>query len=80
MKLYPNPANEYVRLAIASTEAAEATVTICNLMGQTLSNEIITLTEGNNDVTISTSNLNAGVYMVNVKTEKGTSTQKLIVR
>lgn len=80
MKLYPNPASEYVRVAIASTEAAEATVSICNLMGQMVSNEVVALSEGNNEVTISTSNLNAGVYMINVKTEKGTSTQKLIVR
>jgi len=80
MKLYPNPASEYVRLAIASTEAAEATVSIYTLMGQMVSNENVSLVSGNNDVTIGINHLNAGVYMINVKTAKGTSTQKLIVR
>ena len=80
MKLYPNPASQFVQLAIASTEAAAANVSIYTLMGQMVSNETVSLNEGNNVVTLNTNDLTAGVYMINVKTAKGTSTQKLIVR
>ncbi len=80
MKLYPNPANEIANILIGSTESANATLAIYNLMGQVVYTENVALNEGNNVITVNTNDLEAGVYMVNIKTNKGTSTQKLIVR
>ncbi|MBR6131086.1 MAG: T9SS type A sorting domain-containing protein [Bacteroidales bacterium] len=80
MKLYPNPATDNVTVAFAATESANATLSIYNLMGQQVYAESIVVNEGNNMVRVSTSALQAGVYMVNIKTNQGTSTQKLIVK
>lgn len=80
MKLYPNPATDNVNILIASKENANAHLTIFNLMGQQVYSEDVAVVEGNNLVRVSTSNLQAGVYMVNIKTNSGTSTQKLIVK
>ena len=80
MKLYPNPATDNVTVAFAATESANATLSIYNLMGQQVYAESIVVNEGNNMVRINTSAFQAGVYMVNIKTNKGTSTQKLIVK
>lgn len=80
MKLYPNPATDNLSVAISSSENASADLTIVNLMGQMVYNENVALTEGNNILNLNVSNLKAGVYMVNIRTNKGTSTQKLIVK
>ena len=80
MKLYPNPASSNVNIAISSTESGNATLAVFNLMGQMVYSENVALAEGNNLVKVSVSDLNAGVYMINIKTSKGTSTQKLVVR
>ncbi len=80
MKLFPNPASNSVNVGISSTETSPAVLSVYNLMGQVMYNETINLVEGNNFMNINISNLNAGIYMVNIKTNAGTSTQKLIVK
>lgn len=80
MKLYPNPATDNLSVAISSNENASADLTIVNLMGQMVYSENVALNEGNNLLNVNVSNLTPGVYMINIRTNKGTSTQKLIVR
>ena len=80
MKMYPNPASESVNITFSSEEGANAALTVMNLMGQAVYTENVNVHEGYNMVTIPVNQLRAGVYMVNIKTKKGTSTQKLIVR
>lgn len=80
MNIYPNPAVNNFYVAISSTENASATVSVFNMMGQLVYNESVVLNEGANLINVNANALNAGVYMVNVKTDKGTATQKLIVR
>ena len=80
MKLYPNPASENVNISFTSSEMANATLTVCNLMGQVVYSENIAVSEGSNLVRVNTKAFSAGVYTVNIRTNKGTSTQKLIVR
>ena len=80
MKMYPNPASESVNVTFSSEEYADAVISVMNLMGQTVYTEYVNIHEGYNMVTLSTNNFRSGVYMVNIKTDKGTSTQKLIVK
>ena len=80
MKMYPNPASESVNVTFSSEEYADAVISVLNLMGQTVYTENVNIHEGYNMVTLSTNNFRSGVYMVNIKTDKGTSTQKLIVK
>ena len=80
MRMYPNPAyTESVKVTFSSEESANAVISVMNLMGQTVYSDNINIHEGNNMVTLSVNNFRRGVYMVNIKTDKGTSTQKLIV-
>jgi len=80
MKMYPNPATNNVNVTFSSEENANAVLSVMNLMGQTVYTENVNIQEGYNMVTLSVNNLRSGVYMVNIKTDKGTSTQKLIVK
>lgn len=80
MKLYPNPASNSVNVTFSSEESGEALVTIMNIMGQTVKSETVAINEGYNKLNLGISNLKSGVYMINIKTNRGTSTQKLIVK
>ena len=80
MKMYPNPASESVKVTFSSEESAKGVVSVMNLMGQIVYTENVNIYEGYNMVTLPVNNFRSGVYMVNIKTEKGTSTQKLIVK
>ena len=80
MKMYPNPATNVVNITFSSEESANAVLSVMNLMGQTVYTENIGLHEGYNLVTVPVNNFCSGVYMVNIRTNKGTSTQKLIVK
>lgn len=80
MKLYPNPANNNVNVEVASTENTNGLMTITNLMGQVVSSQSVALNNGNNLVNVNISNLTSGIYMLSIKTNKGTSTQKLVVK
>ena len=80
MKMYPNPASESVNITFSSEESANAVLSVLNLMGQTVYNMDVDVNEGYNMVTVPVNQLPAGVYMVNIKSNKGTTTQKLIVR
>ena len=80
MKMYPNPASDMVKVTFSSEESSNAVVSVMNLMGQTVYTNNVSVNEGYNMVTIPVNQFRPGVYMVNVKTAKGTSTQKLIVK
>lgn len=80
MKIYPNPASDAVNITFSSEESADAVVSVMNLMGQTVYTSNVSMHEGYNMVNVPVKQLGAGVYMVNIKSNKGTSTQKLIVK
>ena len=80
MKMYPNPASESVNVTFSSEESANAVISVMNLMGQTVYTKNVAVNEGYNMVTLPVNQLRAGVYMVSLRTDKGISTQKLIVK
>lgn len=80
MKMYPNPATNNVNVTFSSEENAAAVISVMNLMGQTVYTENVNIHEGYNMLNLSVNNFSNGVYMVNIKTDKGISTQKLIVK
>lgn len=69
--IYPNPANDV--LHIQSKNSAQVTqVIIYNLQGRQL------MTVNHNTGSIDVSSLSAGIYMLNVKTDKGSASYKLV--
>lgn len=70
--VYPNPANDYLRI---KTNGTLTNVRIMNIVGQTVFNNAAQ----DSNSTINISNLESGVYFVQIETELGTSTQKIVV-
>lgn len=78
MKIFPNPASNTVTISIMSKTSDIARIQITNLAGQVVSNQNQNMENGVNQLQINISNLASGLYLVNIKTNTGRSTQKLI--
>ena len=73
--IYPNPATDYV--IVSSAAEADATITIVNLVGQTVKQFHKNLTTGENSINI---DLKSGVYFCTISANGYDKTVKFIVK
>ncbi|MFT4061856.1 MAG: T9SS type A sorting domain-containing protein [Edaphocola sp.] len=78
--VYPNPTIDKAYLEVDMKEASNVNLTVTDLLGRTLSSMDKALRSGTNILEINTNNLTAGVYLVNLNTEKGKVSFKLNVQ
>ncbi|MBC7426388.1 MAG: T9SS type A sorting domain-containing protein, partial [Bacteroidia bacterium] len=71
--VYPNPFKDQVSITLNSEETTTITVTICDINGREIIKQSLNTEEGLRIHSISTSNLNAGIYMMNI--DNGVSIQ-----
>ena len=72
VKIYPNPATEYVQVNSESIERVE----IYNMLGQQVFGQFY----GDNHVVISTTGMAPGSYVVKVTTSNGSSSKQVIIK
>ncbi|MFY7886114.1 MAG: T9SS type A sorting domain-containing protein [Dolichospermum sp.] len=72
--LYPNPSRNFVNITLNSV-INKSQVTITDIYGKNIKNQQLSI--GNNRIDIS--NLNKGIYFINVATNQGTASRKLVV-
>ena len=72
--LFPNPAKE--EITVLAEEGIQQ-IMVCNLMGQKI--KVVSL-NGENRCTVSTSGFVSGVYILRIRTVKGVSNQRLIIK
>ena len=70
--VYPNPANDVINI---NSNSNVSNVKVLNYLGQTIDN----INVNGMNVTINTSTYDAGIYFIQIETEKGISTQKIII-
>lgn len=73
---YPNPAKDVVTVSINTTE--KGVVTVTDLSGKVVLTNTLSFANGNSVVNIA--NLDAGVYLFNVKLENGQNSQFSVVK
>ena len=78
--VYPNPATERVnvRLAQASDENRSVYIRLSDMSGRILHNEKLTM-QADATCSISTQDLAAGIYLLNIQTDKGSVCRKVQV-
>ena len=79
LALYPNPTSENTTLGIILEETSDITITLRNITGQIVLNEVYKNVSGIQTINISTKNLSAGLYSVEVQDNKKTQLLKLTV-
>ncbi|MCB9263629.1 MAG: T9SS type A sorting domain-containing protein [Lewinellaceae bacterium] len=78
LRLFPNPARDQVTIGFRQAIGGEMTVRLLNLQGQAVQQQ--RFPEAGRQLQLNTSGLPAGVYFVNVQTEEGAFTEKLILQ
>ncbi|MFN3444373.1 MAG: T9SS type A sorting domain-containing protein, partial [Bacteroidia bacterium] len=80
ISVYPNPAEDVVNITVKELTNINYNVTITDITGKTVFNNQLNSMLNNNTASINISNFNKGMYFIYLSNDKGTSTQKLIVR
>ncbi|MBK9637756.1 MAG: T9SS type A sorting domain-containing protein [Bacteroidetes bacterium] len=78
--IYPNPAQNILNLNFISDENSSAVVTVVDLMGKVIEVKSISAVEGINNVEMSTSHLENGIYILRLTQNDESQVQKVVVK
>jgi hypothetical protein len=76
IKVYPNPASDIITLSIDKTITTELALNIYNVIGKLVRSELLK----QNQRQINITELNNGIYIVEIKSGNWTEKQKLIIK
>jgi bacillolysin len=78
VSISPNPFNTQLTIAIKSDIAAEGKAEIFDLLGKSVSNTPLSILSGNNAISIETSGLSAGAYLLKITVGGKTRATKIV--
>jgi hypothetical protein len=76
--IFPNPVYDKLNIAIVSPSSQVVTIRMNDVNGKTISQKVVSLTTGSNNLNFDVKSLSSGQYFLNVTTVDGT--QKQIVQ
>ena len=79
-EIFPNPSNGNITISVNSTNGNSARIEISNLLGQVVYTSENDLVEGNNDIKLNLSSLNAGQYIVRISDENTSNTSSIQIK
>ncbi len=79
-RLEPNPADDYVSISLFNPLDRLADISIVTLSGKVVYNTKLEVTGDRGLITINTSKIPAGMYLVNISTSDAKYTEKLIIK
>lgn len=79
MVIFPNPANESVRLTYYSNQETVSFLSIMDMNGRVVKAQQIPFIEGDNEIKIETEELESGIYFLQIKNDQATQTQRLMI-
>lgn len=80
MSVHPNPARGSATLVIISEQTAAGQLTITGMDGRVTLESVLHLTSSRNDIPLDLTGFSKGIYLVQVKTDRETLRQKMIVQ
>lgn len=79
MEIYPNPAQDYASIRLASKEDMNAVLTVTTISGQNVFSNALTLNRSEQILTVNTSNFPKGFYIVKLESGNAVVSKKLVV-
>lgn len=76
---YPNPTEGNTAIQFTAVANSSVTFTVTNLLGEVITNRVVSATRGTNQVNFDASNLSDGVYLYSLTDGEHTVSKKLIV-
>ncbi len=80
ISLYPNPASDKLNVEFEIRRVSDVNIKLHNLLGQTVFSTNKTFSSGQRKFQINVSDLETGIYMLELSNGAGTSTQKVIIK
>lgn len=80
LNIYPNPASQNITINYTAEQSEINSIQLVNLDGKTVLSKELKLNSGLNKINLNIQFLPEGIYFVNLKTNKGLKSTKLIVR
>lgn len=80
VNVFPNPANDYLKVRINSQNGGEATVQLLSVDGRVVAQQVANLAGGSHTAEFSTTNLASGVYLVQVMGADRVHTEKVTIQ
>ena len=82
LQVYPNPSSGDFRAVLTAAKAGEGVLSLRNIMGHTVLQRSLPLHAGQNELQVSAAGMKlpAGVYLLQVATEYGVATQRIVLR
>jgi subtilisin-like proprotein convertase family protein len=77
-KVYPNPFEDIVMVQFSASEAGNVLLEMTDMAGKTLRTEVNSYQVGNNLLTIPTTNLSSGSYLIRLQTKSGVWIHKVV--
>lgn len=79
LTVYPNPASDRLNISLNVVRKVDASISLCNLTGQIVYLRNETFNQGQNDISIQTGDLPAGIYTVKVIIDDGNPYVKKVI-
>jgi len=77
--VYPNPAQDFTNLALNVNETSNVTIQVVNVAGQVVYTNNLGQVSGQNNIEISTADLEGGIYFVNLNVNGDVITERISV-
>jgi hypothetical protein len=77
--VYPNPAADFTNVSLELANSSNVSIALINSMGQVVYNNALGNVNGTQTVQINTSNVEAGMYFVNINVDGVTSTKRVSI-
>lgn len=78
--VYPNPSSDQVTIAFNTKTASNVLFTLRDLLGKEVITKTVSTVSGDNQIPMSLTGINKGVYMLEVKSEGNTKITRLMVK
>ena len=79
INIYPNPSTEITTIQLTSLKSQKINITITDILGKTVFSETKTINEGINIEKINITNLNTGIYSLDIHMDSNIISNKLII-
>ncbi len=76
---YPNPTTGRTTISFTTEEKAKYTVRVTDLLGNVVMNEVVNAEAGINMKELNLSSVAKGLYLINLQSENGVQTIRLVV-
>lgn len=80
VSVYPNPASDFINIAIQSELTKDVAIQLININGQLEASYTRSVQAGMKEIQISSQNLTPGVYILQLKTENYTASTRLVIQ